>query len=112
MNSNLFQTILTVLLTACGIVTSILLGFGCTQDAAGAVSCAASSAPSWLAPYLVITASALGIVKLITGAMRRLSYCRCAPTLTNSYICGQVRRSWPCQYRPQRRQTNTGDNHE
>jgi hypothetical protein len=69
MNSNLFQTILTVLLTVCGIVTSILLGFGCTQDAAGAVSCAASSAPSWLAPYLVIVASALGIVKLITGAI-------------------------------------------
>lgn len=69
MNSNLFQTILTVLLTACGIVTSILLGLGCTQDVAGAVSCAASSAPSWLAPYLVIAASALGIVKLITGAI-------------------------------------------
>ena len=68
MNSNLFQTILTVLLTLCGVATTILLSFGCTQDAAGAVSCAASSASTWLAPYLVIAASALGIVKLITGA--------------------------------------------
>lgn len=69
MNSNFFQTILTVLLTACGVVTSILLGFGCAPDASGTLNCAASSAPEWLVPYLVVAASALGIVKLITGAI-------------------------------------------
>ena len=69
MNSNLFQTILTALLTLCGVATTILLSFGCTQDVAGAINCAASTAPTWLAPYLVIAASALGIVKLITGAI-------------------------------------------
>jgi hypothetical protein len=69
MNSNLFQTILTVLLTACGVVTSILLALGCTQDVTGAINCAASSAPEWLVPWLVVAASALGIVKLITGAI-------------------------------------------
>ena len=69
MNSNLFQTILTVLLTACGVLTSILLAFGCTQDVTGALNCAASSAPEWLVPWLVVAASALGIVKLITGAI-------------------------------------------
>ena len=69
MNSNLFQTVLTVLLTACGVLTSILLALGCTQDVTGAINCAASSAPEWLVPWLVVAASALGIVKLITGAI-------------------------------------------
>ena len=30
MNSNLFQTILTALLTLCGVATTILLSLGCT----------------------------------------------------------------------------------
>lgn len=69
MTSNLFQTILTVLLTACGMVTSILLAFGCTQDGTGAINCAASSAPEWPVPWPVVAANVLGIIKLITGAI-------------------------------------------
>jgi hypothetical protein len=67
MNSNLFQTILTVLITVSGLATSILVSMGCV-DVAGSLNCATSSAPTWLAPYLVMIASALGIVKLILAA--------------------------------------------
>jgi hypothetical protein len=67
MNSNLFQTILTVLITISGLATSLLVSMGCT-DVAGSLNCATSSAPTWLAPYLVMAASVLGVVKLIVAA--------------------------------------------
>jgi hypothetical protein len=68
MNSNLFQTILTLAITVSGIATSILLSLGCHTDVAGAVNCVGSNAPSWAAPYLVIITSVLGILKLIIAA--------------------------------------------
>jgi hypothetical protein len=67
MNSNFFQTILTILITVSGLATSALLSLGC-KDIAGTLNCATSSAPSWLAPYLVVIASALGFTKLIIAA--------------------------------------------
>ena len=68
MNTNLFQTILTVLITISGIATSLLVSMGCTQSVNGSLNCATTSAPAWLVPYLVIAASVLGIVKLIIAA--------------------------------------------
>lgn len=67
MNSNYFQTILTVLVTVSGIATSVLLSLGC-HELGGSISCVASNAPTWLAPYLVIATSVLGVLKLIIGA--------------------------------------------
>ena len=66
MNSNLFQTILTALVTISGIATSILISLGC-HDVAGAVNCVGSTAPAWMIPYLAIATSILGIIKLITA---------------------------------------------
>ena len=68
MNSNLFQTILTVLLTISGVATSVLLSMGC-HDAGGSLSCLGASAPTWMLPYLGIIATALGILKLIIAAL-------------------------------------------
>ena len=49
--------------------TSILIGFGCVANqVTGAVDCSASSAPVWLAPYLVFAATGLGIVKMLLAA--------------------------------------------
>jgi hypothetical protein len=67
MNSNFFQTILTVLVTVSGLATSILVTLGC-HEIAGSVSCVGSTAPSWLVPYLAIAASVLGALKLVIGA--------------------------------------------
>jgi hypothetical protein len=67
MNSNLFQTILTVLLTISGLATSVLVSLGC-NDIGGSISCVASNAPTWMVPYLGIAASVLGILKLVIGA--------------------------------------------
>ena len=65
MNSNLFQTILTVLLTVSSIGTMLLLNMGCTETVAGSLNCAASTAPAWLSPYLAMTATGLGFLKLV-----------------------------------------------
>ena len=66
MNTNLFQTLLTVAVTVSGILSSILVSFGCSAaPLTGALDCSHSSAPIWLVPYLVGTASVLGIVKLL-----------------------------------------------
>ena len=89
MNSNLFQTLLTLAITISTIATSLLLSLGCHADAAGAVNCIGSNAPSWLAPYLIIITSVLGILKLIIGfATGKLT----APTaaVTNSGAPGTV----------------------
>lgn len=67
MNSNLFQTILTVLTTVSGLATSLLLGLGC-HEVAGAVTCVGSTAPAWLLPYLAGATGILGVVKLIISA--------------------------------------------
>jgi hypothetical protein len=65
MNSNLFQTILTVLLTISSIGTMILLNMGCLETPAGSLSCAAATAPAWLMPYLAMIATGLGFLKLV-----------------------------------------------
>lgn len=65
MNSNLFQTILTAASLAATAVTTILLSLGCSQDAMGKLMCVATSAPTWLVPYLATIAMVLGVVKLI-----------------------------------------------
>lgn len=67
MNSNLFQTILTVLTALSAIAASILLSLGC-HDVGGSITCIASNAPTWMVPYLGIAASILGILKLVIGA--------------------------------------------
>ena len=67
MNSNYFQTILTVVAGILAMATTILLSMGCT-DIADKISCVASSAPTWIAPYLAIAASAIGVLKVIIGA--------------------------------------------
>lgn len=70
MNSNLFQTILTVLIAVQGLASSLLVSLGCKQDALGSLDCAVSSAPVWLVPYLVMAATVLGFVKLIIAAFQ------------------------------------------
>lgn len=67
MNSNLFQTILTVMITLAGIATSVLLSMGC-HDVAGSINCVGATAPTFLLPYLGIAASVLGVVKLLIAA--------------------------------------------
>lgn len=66
MNSNLFQTILTTLVTITGFATTVLLALGC-HDVAGAINCVGSNAPAWLVPYLAIATSVLGALKLVIG---------------------------------------------
>lgn len=68
MNSNLFQTILTVIISVCGILTTILVSLGCTANATGALDCSTASGPTWLVPWLVIVAAILGPVKLILAS--------------------------------------------
>ena len=67
MNSNLFQTILTVLVTLATLTTSVLISMGCV-DVGGTLSCAANSSPTWLAPYLATVAMILGILKMVLKA--------------------------------------------
>lgn len=69
MNTNFLQTLMTVAIAISGMLTTLLISMGCTHNAvSGALDCANSTAPLWLAPYLVIVASVLSVVKLILGA--------------------------------------------
>jgi hypothetical protein len=69
MNTNLFQTILTVLITISGVVSSILVGLGCKADAvSGALNCDTASVSTQFLPWLAGVASILGIVKLLLAA--------------------------------------------
>lgn len=67
MNSNLLQTILTVVTGIVTFATLLLTSFGChdTGIAGTALDCANSSAPTWLIPYLGTAATALVFLKLI-----------------------------------------------
>jgi hypothetical protein len=69
MNTNLFQTIATVLMAVASIGSTLLVAMGCSQNALGALDCStATNAPVWMVPYLVIAASVLGIIKLVLAA--------------------------------------------
>jgi hypothetical protein len=65
MYSNIFQKIMTAAGVALTAITFYLLQAGCVQTAAGALSCTATTAPTWLAPYLGATAAIVGVAKLI-----------------------------------------------
>lgn len=66
MNLNFLQTILTLLSTIALTGSTILAAFGCkVSELTGAIDCAASTAPAWLIPYLVMAAAALNILKLV-----------------------------------------------
>lgn len=65
MNSNFFQTILTVLITVAAFASMILVSFGCVESPSGTMLCSASTAPTWLTPYLGMAATGLGFLKLI-----------------------------------------------
>ena len=69
MNLNFFQTILTVILTICSIASAGLIAMGCTETVAGSLNCAASTAPAWLVPYLILTASIVGPLKLVIASI-------------------------------------------
>lgn len=69
MNTNLFQTILTTVGIVLAGITTILLSMGCTTLATGALSCATTSAPTWLAPYLITIVAIINIVKVIISAI-------------------------------------------
>ena len=68
MNNNLFQTILTIAMTISGLGSTLLVSLGCKTNVVGNLDCTASNAPIWLVPYMVMAASALGILKLIVSA--------------------------------------------
>lgn len=68
MNTNLLQTILTIMITFSGIVTTLLLNAGCTASSSGALDCAKANVPSWLTPYLIGITAVLGVVKLLIAA--------------------------------------------
>lgn len=68
MNTNLFQTILTVIMTVCGVLSTVLVSLGCTANATGALDCSNASGPTWLVPWLVIIAAVLGPIKLILAS--------------------------------------------
>ena len=89
MNSNLFQTILTAVSLGATALTTVLLSLGCSQDATGKLMCVATSAPTWLVPYLATIAAILGMIKLIiAGLTGKLT----APTavVSNSGASGTV----------------------
>ncbi len=67
MNSNFFQTMLTILLTISGIATTALLNMGC-HDVSGSLNCIGATAPTWMLPYLGSFATILGILKLVIAA--------------------------------------------
>jgi len=68
MNANLFQTILTVIATVLGLATTALLNMGCT-NVGETISCTASSAPTWLAPYMAGIALFVTLLKLVIGGL-------------------------------------------
>lgn len=55
-NTSPFQSILVVIGGVLGILTTALIGFGCTATA-GVYSCALSTAPTWLVPWLTMGAT-------------------------------------------------------
>ncbi len=69
MNTNFLQTLMTVGVAISGLMTSLLIALGCKHNAlTNALDCTNTTAPLWLAPYLVTAAAVLGVVKLILGA--------------------------------------------
>jgi hypothetical protein len=66
-NTNLLQTIMTTAASICAILTTVLLSMGCV-DVAGTLSCTATTAPTWLTPYMAGIAMLLTIAKLLLGA--------------------------------------------
>ena len=68
MNTNFFQTILTVLALVSGLLSSLLISLGCHLLPNGNMDCTTNTAPVWLAPYLIMAVPALTMIKLILGA--------------------------------------------
>lgn len=67
MNTNLFQTLMTVVMLILSGITGLLIKMGCTENVVtGAIDCSvASGAPTWLTPYLGMAAFGIGILKMV-----------------------------------------------
>lgn len=69
MNTNLFQTIMTVVMLICGALSAVLLSLGCTEDVVShAMSCSSAHVPTEWVPYLSIAATVIGTAKMILAA--------------------------------------------
>ncbi|MEP6827956.1 MAG: hypothetical protein ABJA10_07765 [Aestuariivirga sp.] len=88
MNSSPIQGYMTVALTVISFLISILLGMGCSEIA-GTISCAASTAPTWLVPYLGYAALFLGFAKTALGLIDGKLFANTA-VISNSGAPGTV----------------------
>lgn len=69
MNTNAIHNIMNWIIGACGIIGTILLQLGCTNVGEN-ISCVSANVPTWLAPWLIGIAGALGIIKSIMNLVR------------------------------------------
>jgi hypothetical protein len=65
LNLDAFQSYITVAIAAQGGLIWLLSKAGCVADAAGVFNCTASTAPTWLLPYLPIGITILAILKVV-----------------------------------------------
>lgn len=69
MNSNFFQTLMTVFMILSTAGSGILVSLGCTQNViTGALDCTEANAPVWLIPWLVGAAALIGVLKMFLAA--------------------------------------------
>lgn len=69
MNTNAIHNILNVLIAGMGIITTMLVGAGCTQ-LADKLDCTLASVPAWLLPWVIGIAGALSAVKVVMNLVR------------------------------------------
>jgi hypothetical protein len=65
MDSSKIQSVLTMLMTAIGSITYLLVSYAGCKEIAGAIDCTASTVPTWLVPYLVVIGTLVGGAKVV-----------------------------------------------
>ncbi len=65
LNLDAFQSYITFAIAAQGGLVWLLSRAGCVADSIGIFNCTASTAPTWLLPYLPIGITSLAILKVI-----------------------------------------------
>src|SRR5688572_7459472 len=69
LNTNSIHNILNLILGLVGILTTILVGLGCTQIG-DRLDCTMASVPAWLLPWLLGIAGLIGMLKTVMNLVR------------------------------------------
>lgn len=69
MNTNTIHNILNAILAVIGVITPILVKFGCTETG-DTLNCSAAAVPEWVLPWVIGLAGAIGVIKVVMNLVR------------------------------------------